>query len=255
MPAWEMHDGAKTLGPMSEEAVIWAIKQGLPSDTRVRIEGDEAWGALDEHPPFAEELVRRTQAQRTARRPKRWAVVAYEWLPGLAVVLVGVGIAAAIHGFLSARGDGLLDAAIAQLRGVTEAPRPVDSAASARAAAAASAAAAMSPAERVKAATALFEDVSVDARDAVCRARTLLETLSAAERQDPEASRALALVSSKELPLLRADQTAFETTRGIICRDGTKPKGCPCHGAHESCCVLHKGVASCEPLPTRIDCP
>jgi len=98
MSGWEINDGRGVLGPMSEDAVIWAIKQGLPSDTRVRRKGTDRWMALDDHEPFAGELVYRTSMICRGRR-RIWPL-GYTWqefaamvfaLGTVALLVIGVG--------------------------------------------------------------------------------------------------------------------------------------------------------------------
>lgn len=263
MPGWELHDGGKAMGPMSEEAVLWAIKRGLPSSTRVRPEGQEEWIALDDHGPFAEELVSRDNARK--QRPRRGKRTGYTWqevarvlVAPLGVVLVVVGYEwvktngdpyiRAIEGFFRARAA---ETAAALPAGSSAEPDP----GAVKQAEDAASVASLSARERARMATSLLEPASADLREGVCKAHAYLDPLSEPDKKKPEVARALSLLSSKELPLLRAEQAEFEKTRGVLCGDGTKPKDCPCQGAHESCCVLHKGVARCEPLPTKIRCP
>ncbi|WP_281314018.1 hypothetical protein [Polyangium sp. y55x31] len=263
MPGWELHDGDRKIGPMSEEAVLWAIKRGLPSSTRVRPEGQEAWITLDDHPVFADELVARSTREGRAPRRIRWLAYTRMELVRVAVALASVVVAVVAYGHVAENKDGLVREIEDRLR---ESSAESPSAAAAHPAASvesgavgeaieAANAAQLSTSERTRLASAALADARMDGRAAVCKARALLETLPAAEKRKPEVARALAQLSSKELPVLRAEQAEFEKTRGVLCGDGTKPKDCPCHGAHESCCVLHKGVARCEPLPTRIRCP
>ncbi|MRG94171.1 DUF4339 domain-containing protein [Polyangium spumosum] len=270
MPGWELHDGEKTIGPMSEEAVLWAIKRGLPSATRVRPEGLETWIALDDHPAFADELVARSARGKDMPRRGKWLAYTRMELVRVAVAVASVVVAVVAYGHVAENKDGLVREIEDRWRAGTGAasasaePAPAEAPSAAEPGAIEEAieeaieaanAANLSTSERVKLASAALAGPAMEARVAVCKARALLETLPAAEKRKPEAARALALLSSKELPLLRADQAEFEKTRGVLCGDGTKPKDCPCHGAHEACCVLHKGVARCEPLPTRIRCP
>ncbi|MDC0739974.1 DUF4339 domain-containing protein [Polyangium mundeleinium] len=264
MPGWELHDGDKKLGPMSEEAVRWAIMRGLPSSTRVRPEGQEAWIALDDHPAFADELVARSSREGRAPRRGRWLAYTRMELVRVAVALASVVVAVVAYGHVAENKDGIVREIEDRWR---ESTAQIPSAEPARPAASveepgaveqaieAANAAQLSTSERMKLASAVLADARMDGRAAVCKARALLETLPPAEKRKPEVARALAQLSSKELPLLRAEQAEFEKTRGVLCGDGTKPRDCPCHGAHEACCVLHKGVARCEPLPTRIRCP
>ena len=265
MPGWELHDGEKTIGPMSEEAVLWAIKRGLPSSARVRPEGQEAWLALDDHARFADELVARSARGKDVPRRGRWLAYTRMELVRVAVALASVVVAVVAYGHVAEDGGGLVAEIEDRLRSggagsgaaepaYVEASSEVEPGAVEQAAEAANAAQ-LSVNERVRVANAALAGAGTEARAAVCKARAMLETLPATEKRRPEVARALALLSSKELPLLRADQATFEKTRGVLCGDGTKPKDCPCHGAHEACCVLHKGVARCEPLPTRIRCP
>ncbi len=256
-----MHDGRSPIGPMSEEAVIWAIKRGLPSSTQIRAEGQARWMPLDDHPPFADELVARTSGRR--KKPSGKGPLGYSWqelfamvcaLGAVAGVVVGIGwleenwhsmrqeIGAREYGshwsaslpafeeHQTVHGDTLP----ASTQVPSNAPR--------------------NPTARARMASAALHDASADPRAAVCQARGLLESILESDRKTPEVERALSLLSSKELPLLRQEQNDFEKHRGVMCEDGTRPRGCPCRGAHESCCVLHGGVASCEPLPTRIRC-
>ncbi|MDI3286410.1 hypothetical protein [Polyangium sp. 15x6] len=263
MPGWELQDGDRKIGPMSEEAVLWAIKRGLPSSTRVRPEGQEAWIPLDDHPVFADELVARSTREGRAPRRLRWLAYTKMELVRVAVALASVVVAVVAYGHVAENKDGLVREIEDRLReSSAESPsaepaRPVASVESGAVGEAIEAAnaAQLSTSERTRLASAALGDARMDGRAAVCKARALLETLPAGEKRKPEVARALAQLSSKELPLLRAEQAEFEKTRGVLCGDGTKPKDCPCHGAHESCCVLHKGVARCEPLPTRIRCP
>ncbi|MDI1447394.1 hypothetical protein [Polyangium sp. 6x1] len=247
---------------MSEEAVLWAIKRGLPSSTRVRPEGQDAWITLDDHPVFADELVARSTREGRAPRRGRWLAYTRMELVRVAVALASVVVAVVAYGHVAENKDGLvreIEDRWRESRAETSAeptrPEPsVEPGAVGQAIEAANAAQ-LSTSERTRLGSAALADARMDARAAVCKARALLETLPSAEKRKPEVARALAQLSSKELPLLRAEQAEFEKTRGVLCGDGTKPKDCPCHGAHESCCVLHKGVARCEPLPTRIRCP
>ncbi len=265
MLGWQLHDGEKTLGPMSEEAVRWAIKRGLPSSTRVRPEGQEAWITLDDHPAFADELVARSARGKELPRRGRWLAYTRMELARVALALVGVVVAVVAYGRVAEDGDGLVRAMEDRWRerGAEGARGPLaperrespvaEDPGAVRQAEEAANAAQLSVGNRVKMASAALE--GLEARVGVCKARALLETLPATDKKKTEVARVLSSVSSKELPLLRADQAAFEKTRGVLCGDGTKPKDCPCHGSHEACCVLHKGVARCEPLPTRIRCP
>jgi hypothetical protein len=261
MPGWEMHDGRKPIGPMSEEAIIWAIKRGLPSSTQVRVAGQARWMPLDDHPPFADELVARTAGRRKKKSGK--GPLGYTWqemfalvfaLGAVAGVVLGIGwLEDNWHGVrqgLEGRGQkahrqaGL--AAFEEDQIVQGETRPVRAEVPSEAP--------RSPTARARLASEALSGAGADPREAVCRARALLEPILEADRKKPEVERALSLLSSKELPLLRQEQSEFEKRRGVVCGDGTRPRGCPCRGAHESCCVLHGGVASCEPLPTRIRC-
>lgn len=255
-----MHDGRKPLGPMSEEAVIWAIKRGLPSSTQVRAEGQARWMPLDDHPPFADELIARTSGR---RKKISKGPLGYTWQEVLAL-LVALGVVAGLViglGWLEEnwhsvrQGIGTREQVAHWSGGLptfeehhtvqaetlpasTELPSNTP----------------RSPKARAKMASAALSEPATDERAAVCRARALLEPILEEDRKKPEVERAFSLLSSKELPLLRQEQSDFEKHRGVMCGDGTRPRGCPCRGAHESCCVLHGGVASCEPLPTRIRC-
>jgi len=255
-----MHDGRKPLGPMSEEAVIWAIKRGLPSSTQVRVQGQARWMALDDHPPFADELVARTSGRKkkSAKGP-----LGYTWqeifalmvaVGAVAGVVIGIGWLEenwhAMRQGLEARGQ-----EVHRRTGlpVFEEEHIVQGEAPSGAVVPASDTP-RSPASRARMASAALNDAGADPREAVCRARALLDPILDADRRKPEVERAFSLMWSKEMPLLRQEQADFEKRRGVVCGDGTRPRGCPCRGAHESCCVLHGGVASCEPPPTRIRC-
>jgi hypothetical protein len=257
-----MYDGRKPIGPMSEEAVIWAIKRGLSSSTQVRIEGQARWMALDDHPPFADELVARTSGRRLKRkRGKRQ--LGYTWQELFALVFAVGAVAGVVIGIgwleenwqamrqrLEARGEEVhrrarLPAFEEDEIVPVEAPSGGGGLASH---------APRSPAARARMASAALNEAGADPRDAVCRARALLEPILDADRKMPEVERSFSLMWSKEMPLLRREQADFEKRRGVVCGDGRRPRGCPCRGAHESCCVLHGGVASCEPPPTRIRC-
>jgi hypothetical protein len=264
MAAWEILDHGKTLGPMSEEAVLWAIRDGIRSDVRVRREGEGRWIALDDHPPFAEELIARHAVLR--KRKRRFALfgyTAYEFLALLAaigvVVLIVRGVAwtednwralqaeraqraEASQGALAMSGDaGEEDEAVPAVTQNGAWTRGKDPQAS------------RPPAERARLASAELGS-SKDVRGAVCHAHQLLDSIPTSERKKPGVQAAFNTLREKETRLLEADLALFERSRGVICRDGTKPEACRCK-APEGCCVGHGGMVSCEPPPTRIKCP
>jgi hypothetical protein len=255
---WEMHDGRRAIGPMSEDAVIWAIKRGLPSETQVRQAGHQRWTALDDHPPFADELIARSAGQRT--RKKKSSPLGYTWKEFVAMGAVIIAVGAMVFGigwleksWTKARQVQLSDVMLA----VGEhdvAPGGVTPAATMTPVEPVRAPAARTPVERANLASKALRAPKADPRVAVCRAHALLDSIPEEERKKPEVARVVEQLWSAEMPLLRQDLAEFDKRRGVVCGDGTRPTGCPCKGAHAACCVLHGGTASCEPPPTKIRC-
>lgn len=258
MPGWELHDGNRKTRAMSEQAVLHAIARGLDSSAKVRPEGQEVWLALDDHEPFADALVQRSQ--RDANQTKRGGLTAYTWAElgrvALAlVVLVGAVVLVdrlgpeampyweRVKAYWTAASAPSSSSAVAELS-----PGAI------RQAEIASSIASVPPKTRASMALSLLDDPKVDRRKAVCTSRAYLDTLPEEQRTLQEVKNARSHLSSTELPLLHAERAEFEKTRGVICGDGTKPKNCRCGAAHESCCANHKGVQGCEPLPSRIRC-
>ncbi len=64
---WELHDGAKQIGPLDDEHIIPLIRAGLPATAVVRRVGETDWRGLRTHPPFAVALEQ--AAQRPAHAP------------------------------------------------------------------------------------------------------------------------------------------------------------------------------------------
>lgn len=257
MPGWELHDGAKTVGPMSEQALVWAIKRGLSASARVRPEGQEAWIALDDHAPFAAELVARSKREADAPKRSRWTAYTGMEFARILVVLFGLVVLVVSYEWLEAHGDPYFHRVDAYLRGVWGSagpPLPQPKEGAVKQAAIAASVSGLPPKQRAKMAIGVLNDASVRPAEAICRARAYVETLSADEKKIHEVAVAISNIQDKEQPLLRNDLVEFRKTRGILCGDGTKPKDCPCAGSHESCCVLHKGVQGCEPEPTHIRC-
>lgn len=115
--------------------------------------------------------------------------------------------------------------------------------------------AARTPFERANLAIAVLNGVAMPGKHGpVCRAHSLLDRITTEDRASSKVREALALLARKEAAQLLAERPAFEKQRGLLCGDGWISP-CQCQGSHRGCCSHHRGVAECEPYPTRVGCP
>ena len=121
-------------------------------------------------------------------------------------------------------------------------------------AALAAAEAARPPKERAEIALRVLEPTG-DMHGSVCRAHELLDPIPEADRKLPDVRKALAALRVQKALQLQREQAEFEKTRGLICRDGWTGSSCRCNGPRRGCCSHHGGIAGCEPLPTKVQCP